>query len=349
MKVQRHPFGAVDEQNVELFTLTNSTGMEVSITNFGGSLVRWLAPDKEGKLADVVLGFDSVEGYQNTPGYLGALVGRYANRIAGAYFELNGRGYHLAKNDGDNHLHGGERGFSHRVWDALVTGDASLTLTYFSPHDEENYPGNLQVKVVYTLRDTGELVLEYTAETDQDTIVNLTNHAYFNLAGHDQGSILDHVVRIYADQYVPVDAQCIPLGELADVAGTPFDFRAGRAIGEEIDADHPQIRNGQGYDHNFVLRPAAGALVQAAEVRHPASGRVLEVYTTKPGMQFYTGNHLAGSAGKGGCAYPRRSGFCLETQFYPDSPNRPSFPSPVLRAGERYHHITIYKVSCLDE
>ena len=202
MKVQRRPFGAVDGQTVELFTLTNSAGMEVSITNFGGSLVRWLALDKEGKLADVVLGFDSVEGYQNTPGYLGALVGRYANRIAGAYFELNGRGYHLAKNDGDNHLHGGERGFSHRVWDALVTGDASLTLTYFSPHGEENYPGNLQVKVVYTLRDTGELVLEYTVK--QTRIPSPTSPITLFQPGRARsGSIPDHVVRIYADQYVP--------------------------------------------------------------------------------------------------------------------------------------------------
>ncbi|MGI6639954.1 MAG: aldose epimerase family protein [Limnochordia bacterium] len=345
MGVKRRPFGAVDGQPVELFTLTNG-GMEVSITNYGATLVSWLAPDKEGTLGDILLGYEDVGGYQVQPGYLGAVVGRYANRIGGAYFELNGRGYHLAKNDGENHLHGGKQGFSHKIWAAEEGEAASCAFTYFSPDGEENYPGNLEVKVVYTLKENGELVIDYTATSDADTIVNLTNHAYFNLAGHGHGTILDHVLKINADQFVPVDPHCIPTGEIEEVGGTPFDFRAGKLIGAEIDEDHPQLKNGQGYDHNFILRRTGPDLEKAAEVRHPGSGRVLEVYTTKPGMQFYSGNHLAGQEGKGGRAYPRRSGFCLETQYYPDSINQPSFPSPILRAGEVYRHTTVFKVGC---
>lgn len=346
MGVRQRPFGTVDGQPVQLFTLTNAAGMEVSITNYGAALAAWLAPGKGGILGDIVLGYDSAEDYQKQPGYLGAVVGRYANRIAGGYFELNGRGYQLVKNDGENHIHGGSKGFSHRVWSVEAADDASLALTYFSPDGEENYPGNLEVKVVYTLKDSGELVIDYFAASDQDTILNLTNHAYFNLGGHQHGTILDHIMYINADQYVPVDAECIPTGELAAVAGTPFDFRQLKPIGAEIDADHPQIRNGQGYDHNFVLLREGTGLQKAAEVRHPASGRVLEVYTTKPGLQFYSGNHLAGNQGKGGVIYNRRSGFCLETQYYPDSINRPYFPSPILRAGEEYRHTTIFKVWC---
>lgn len=346
MGVERSPFGTVDGKAVELFTLTNGSGMKVGITNFGASLVSWNAPDKDGSFSDIVLGYDNVEGYQTFGGYLGALVGRYANRIGGAYFELNGKGYSLAKNDGENHLHGGSKGFSHRVWDAKVTGESEVTFKLHSPDGEENYPGNLDVEVVYTLTDTGELKLDYKAVTDQDTIVNLTNHAYFNLAGHDAGSILDHMLQINADEFVPTDAQAIPTGELMAVAGTPFDFREPKAIGADLEADHEQIKNGQGYDHNFVLKRSGSGLVKAAEVYHPESGRVLEVHTTKPGVQFYSGNHLTGdNKGKGGYIYPRRSGFCLETQHFPDSINRPNFPSPILRAGEEYRHTTVFKVS----
>jgi len=343
MTVTRRPFGTVGGQPVELFTLTNA-GMEAAITNFGATLVSWLVRDRSGTIRDIVLGYDDAEAYEVSPGYLGAVVGRYANRIARGYFELNGRGYQLAKNDGDNHLHGGSRGFSHRIWDAETVGEASVVFSYFSPDGEENYPGSLDVKVTYTLKDSGELAVDYFARAGADTIVNLTNHAYFNLAGHDHGTILDHILQIEADQYVPVDAHCIPLGGLAPVEGTPFDFRRPKLIGAEIDADHPQIKNGSGYDHNFVLRRTGTGLVKAAEVRHPETGLTLEVHTTKPGMQFYSGNHLAGQKGKGGCTYPRRSGFCLETQYYPDSINQPGFPSPILRAGEEYRHTTVFKV-----
>lgn len=346
MEVRRSPFGTADGRPVELFILTSAQGMEVGLTNFGASLVSWKTPDKEGRLADIVLGYDEVSGYQTYGGYLGALVGRYANRIGNAYFELNGKGYQLAKNDGENHLHGGNVGFSHRVWDVEITGSASVAFSLVSPDGEENYPGTLKVRVEYSLSDEGELRLDYNATSDQDTIVNLTNHAYFNLKGHDQGTILDHVVTINAEHYLPIDPGAIPLGGPAPVAGTPFDFRTPKAVGAEIDADDEQIKNGSGYDHNYVLNRTGSGLVKAAEVFHPETGRVLEVYTTKPGMQFYSGNHLTGgNKGKGGYIYPRRGGLCLETQFYPDSINRPSYPSPILRVGEEYRHTTVFRAS----
>jgi len=339
-----------DGQPVDLYVLTNISGAEVSITNYGGAVVSLKVPDRSGKLADVVLGYETADGYVNDKSYFGALVGRYGNRIAHAQFVLDGKTYTLAKNNGENSLHGGIKGFNKAVWAAKVlsTKDGqSLELSYLSKDGEEGFPGNLKVKVIYTLTDANALQIEYSAATDKKTVVNLTNHSYFNLAGQSSGNILGHQLMIQADKFTPVDASLIPTGELRDVAGTPFDFRKSTAIGARIDQEDEQLKLGGGYDHNFVLRRAAGVGESlAARVVEPTTGRVLEVWTTEPGVQFYTGNFLDGNtAGKGGMTYPRRAAFCLETQHYPDSPNQPKFPSVVLNPGERYHTITTYKFS----
>jgi aldose 1-epimerase len=341
-----------DGKPVVLYLLKNKNGVEVAITTYGGAVVSLKVPDRNGKLGDVVLGYDSLEGYENDKAYLGAIVGRYANRIAHAQFTLDGKAYTLAKNNGENSLHGGIKGFNKKVWTANeipAKNGQALELTYLSKDGEEGFPGNLHVRVVYTLADSNELKIEYTATTDKKTVVNLTNHSYFNLLGVGLGSgdILGHVLMIEADKFTPVDSSLIPTGELRDVAGTPFDFRKPTAIGARIDSDDEQIKLGGGYDHNFVLRRKAGDPISlAARVVEPASGRILEVWTTEPGVQFYTGNFLDGSAhGKGGVAYAKRSAFCLETQHFPDSPNQPKFPSVVLSPGEHYHTTTIYKFS----
>lgn len=342
----RRPFGKIAGKTVELFTLKNSKGMEAAITNYGGIVVSLKTPDKAGKMADIVLGFDSLEGYTKEHPYFGAIIGRYGNRIAKGRFRLNGVEYKLATNNGPNALHGGLKGFDKVVWDVVAADERSVELRYVSKDGEEGYPGTLTATVKYTLTDANELRIDYTATTDKDTVVNLTNHSYFNLAGEGQGDILGHLVEIHADRFTPVDAGLIPTGELKPVAGTPFDFRQPHAIGERIQAKDEQIERGKGYDHNFVLNGEMGRLRPAARVVEPKSGRVMEVLTTEPGIQFYTGNFLDGSVkGKGGKAYQFRYGFCLETQHFPDSPNQPTFPTTVLKPGETYKSTTVYKFS----
>jgi len=350
---KKSPFGkAPDGEEVDLYTLTNKNGAEAAITTYGGSVVWLKVPDRDGKLGDVVLGFDSVDGYVSNTSYLGALIGRYGNRIGHAQFKLDGKTYTLAKNNGENTLHGGTKGFNKAVWTAKeipAKDGQALELSYLSKDGEEGFPGNLHVRVIYTLEDSNALKIEYFATTDKDTVVNLTNHSYFNLAGPGSGSgdILGHILMIEADKFTPVDSGLIPTGELRDVAGTPFDFRKPTPIGARIDSDDEQIKLGGGYDHNFVLRRKAGeAISLAARVVEPKTGRVMEVWTTQPGVQFYTGNFLDGSLhGKGGISYTKRSAFCLETQHFPDSPNKPKFPSTELKPGEHYHTTTIYKFS----
>jgi aldose 1-epimerase len=303
-------------------------------------------PDRQGKMGDVVLGYDSLDGYVNDKSYFGALIGRYGNRIAHGQFTLDGVTYKLAKNNGDNSLHGGVKGFNKRVWDAKEISSKegpALRLNYLSKDGEEGYPGNLKVQVVYTLTDANELKIDYSATTDKKTVLNLTNHSYFNLAGQGSGDILRQELMLQADKFTPVDAGLIPTGELRPVEGTPFDFRTKTVIGARINNDDEQLKLGKGYDHNFVLTRTAEFSL-AARVSEPSSGRVLEVWTSEPGVQFYTGNFLDGSArGKGAKPYDFRTGFCLETQHFPDSPNHPEFPSTVLSPGEVYHSTTSYK------
>jgi aldose 1-epimerase len=347
-EIKSQPFGKTRAgEPVELFTLTNSKGMQADITTFGGIVVSLKVPDRSGKSADVVLGFDTLDGYlTNPPPYFGALIGRYGNRIAGGRFSLTGTEYKLAQNNGPNHLHGGSRGFDKVVWKARTPDAHSLELTYVSKDGEEGYPGNLTATVTYNLTDNNELKLDYRATTDKDTVLNLTNHSYFNLAGQGEGDVLAHQIMINADRFTPVDSGLIPTGELRSVEGTPFDFRHPKAIGERIDAPDEQIILGKGYDHNFVLNRSGNGLELAARVTEPKSGRVMEVLTTEPGVQFYTGNFLDGSIrGKGGKVYGRRFGLCLETQHFPDSPNKPNFPSVVLKPGAQYQTTTVYKFS----
>jgi aldose 1-epimerase len=332
---------------MKIYTLSNSHGVRAAITNYGGILVSLITPDRKGSPGDIVLGFDSLEPYLQPHPHFGALIGRYGNRIGKARFTLNGVEYKLAQNNGENHLHGGLKGFDKVFWEtreSTTPEGQALELTYVSKDGEEGYPGNLSAKVVYTLTDKNELKIEYSATTDKDTVVNLTNHSYFNLAG--EGDILGHVVKLNADRFTPVDAGLIPTGELRSVQGTPFDFTTPTAIGARISQDEEQLCFGKGYDHNWVLTSGGGALVQAAEVYEPKTGRVLEVWTTEPGVQFYTGNFLDGTIkGKGGRLYAHRSGFCLETQHFPDSPNKPDFPSTVLRPGGSYRSTTVWKFS----
>ena len=348
--VKKAGFGrTADGQAVDIYTLTNRRGAEARVITYGGAVVSLKVPDRRGRLGDVVLGFDRIEDYQRQTSYIGALIGRYGNRIARGRFTLNGVEYHLATNNGENHLHGGVRGFDKVVWKARPLASragAALELTYLSRDGEEGYPGNLSVRVVYTLTDRNELRIDYSATTDKDTVVNLTQHNYYNLAGAGVGDILGHLLTINAARFTPTDAGAIPTGELRSVRGTPFDFTRPTAIGARIDADDEQLKFGSGYDHNYVLDGRAGVLRRAAEVYEPTTGRVMEVWTTEPGMQLYSGNYLDGSVpGKGGKTYPRRSAFCLETQHYPDSPNHPSFPSTVLRRGGRYRTTTVYRFS----
>ena len=345
--VQKQDFGKTpDGTPVDLYTLANASGMKVSIMTYGGIITQLHVPDRQGKSADVTLGFDSLDGYLKGHPYFGALIGRYGNRIAKGRFTLNGVEYKLATNNNNlNHLHGGVKGFDKAVWKANPLDARTLELTHTSPNGDEGYPGTLQVKVVYSLAEnSNDLKIDYSATTDQATVVNLTNHAYFNLAG--QGDNLAHLVTLAADRYTPVDAGLIPTGELAPVKGTPFDFTTPHAIGERINQDHPQLKAGRGYDHNFVLNKAAGELGLAARVTEPTSGRTLEVHTTEPGVQFYTGNFLDGSlTGKGGVKIPTRAALCLETQHFPDSPNKPGFPSTVLKPGETLRSTTVWKFS----
>jgi aldose 1-epimerase len=346
-KMQKKSFGKTEDgQPVDLYILTNKNGMESAITNYGGTVVSLIVPDRNGKREDVVLGYDNLAGYATGKAYIGATVGRYANRIAHATFTLDSTTYTLAKNDGDNHLHGG---FNKRVWtakDVSSSAGQALELTYLSKDGEEGFPGTLPVKVVYTLTDQNELKIDYSATTDKDTILNLTNHAYFNLAGQGNGDILQQQIMIRADRFTPIDATSIPTGELRSVKGTPFDFTNSIAIGVRIDQDDQQLKLGRGYDHNWVLNNGTpGSLFLAAQAYDPHSGRVLEVLTTEPGIQLYTGNFLDGIHGKDGKVYNRRYAFCLETQHFPDSPNHPNFPSAELKPGQHFQSTTVYKFS----
>jgi aldose 1-epimerase len=348
--VSKRPFGKTEDGTpVDLYTLTNSQGIQTSITNFGGIVVSLLIPDRDGRLADVVLGFDSLEGYLGGHPYFGAIVGRYGNRIANGAFTLEGKQYSLAQNNNQNHLHGGLKGFDKAVWKATgILGEKGpgLALTYLSRDGEEGYPGNLMVTVTYILTDENDLRIHYRATTDKPAPVNLTNHSYFNLAGQGEGDILGHELTIHADRFTPVDEGLIPTGELRSVEGTPLDFRQSMPIGARIDEEDEQLGFGGGYDHNFVVNRTSGELALAARVHEPTTGRVLEVFTTEPGVQFYCGNFLDGSiVGKGGKVYKKRYGFCLETQHFPDSPNKPHFPSTILRPGDEYSTTTVYSFS----
>ncbi len=340
-------YGALpDGREVKLFTLTNEIGMEVRAISFGAIIVSLLAPDATGHVSDVVLGFDYLDGYLSENPYFGAVVGRYGNRISRGRFALDGKTYSLALNDGANHLHGGLKGFDRVLWDAKsdrTEAGTSITFSYVSRDGEEGYPGTLQVRVTYTLTGANELIVDYHATTDRATPVNLTQHSYFNLAGN--GDVLDHRLQLFADNFTVVDTELIPTGEIRTVAGTPLDFRMPTAIGGRIDADSEQVRRAGGYDHNFVLsRTTDHDLEVAAQVREPRTGRTLEVLTTEPGLQFYSGNFLDGTlTGKRGATYATRTGFCLETQHFPDSPNRPEFPSTILRPGDRHSSRSVYR------
>ena len=343
--VKKSVFGKTkDGREAHLFTLTNKSGMQVVISDFGGTVVSIKVPDRNGKIGDVVLGYDTLAGYQEGTASFGATVGRYANRIAGARFSLDGKEYVLEKNNGENHLHGG---FNKVLWDAEpgVGKSASLKIHYLSKDGEENFPGNLSVTVVFTLADANELNIEYTATSDKKTVLNLTNHSYFNLA--ESGTILNHQLTLKASRFTPVNAGLIPTGELRPIAGTPFDFRQATAIGVRIDQDDEQLKLGHGYDHNWVLDAGMNAEPSLAAILYePTTGRVVEAWTTEPGIQIYTGNFLDGTAhGKGGKIYERRSAVCLETQHFPDSPNHPDFPTTTLVPGKEFHSTTIYKFS----
>ena len=351
--VTESSFGALEDGTpVKLFSLTNAHGMEVRAITYGAILVSVKVPDRQGRFDDIVLGHETIDGYVHRSRFFGAAVGRYGNRIGGAQFTLDGTTYTLAKNNGPNHLHGGVKGFDKVVWDGAPIKDPrgpSIVLTRTSPDGEEGYPGTLAVRITYTVTDNNELVIDYVATTDKPTVVNLTNHSYFNLAGEGKGDVLGHLVTIDADSYTPVDAGQIPTGEIAPVAGTPFDFRKAASIGSRIDGDHEQLRIGGGYDHNFVLRRQGTGLVHAVRVVDPASGRMLDVSTTEPGVQFYTANKLDGSiTGKSGHVYARRTAFCLETQHFPDSPNKPTFPSTTLRPPAELRSRTVFKAGTLN-
>ena len=344
--VTRASFGMTREQvPVEVYTLTNAHGVEMRAITYGAIITNLKVPDRSGRFDDVVLGFDTIDGYLEATRYFGALIGRYGNRIARGQFALEGKTFTLPTNNGPNHLHGGVKGFDKVLWNAMPADGAegvSLTLTRRSPDGEEGYPGNLQVSVRYLLTDTNELAIDYRATTDKPTPVNLTQHSYFNLAADDR-DVLGHQLMLKASRYTPVDDTLIPTGELARVEGTPFDFRTPTAIGDRIDVDHVQLKNGQGYDHNWVIDRTGPALERAASVVEPTSGRTMDVATTEPGIQFYSGNFLDGTAqGKGGRVYKHRTGFCLETQHYPDSPNHPSFPSTILHPGQTYASKTVF-------
>jgi aldose 1-epimerase len=348
-RISQRPFGCTSEGlSVTLFTLRNSQGSEATIMNYGGIVTSLKVPDKNGRMGDVVLGFDSLDGYLAEHPYFGALVGRYCNRIARGRFTLDGKPYALATNNPPNHLHGGTVGFDKRVW-TVVRADVGLDgprleLSYLSKDGEEGYPGNLKVTAIYTLTDEDALRLDFEATTDKNTPCNLTQHSYFNLAG--RGDILSHRVQIHADAFTPVDSTLIPTGELRPVKGTPFDFRHPTAVGARIDEDDEQLKFAAGYDQNWVIRKAAGELALAARAVEPASGRVMEVWSTQPGLQFYTSNFLDGTlTGKGGWVYQRRNALCFEPQHYPDSPNHPQFPSAILKPGQTYTHTILYKFS----
>lgn len=338
-----------DGKPTHLYVMTNSRGMEVCVTNYGGRIVSVMVPDKDGKLRDVVLGHDSIADYVNIDGNFGALIGRYGNRINQGRFKIGDIEYRLPQNNYGHCLHGGPKGFHHSVWDVAAVNDSTVVLTLASPDGEAGFPGNLDVKVVYSLMADNALKISYTARTDKPTIVNLTNHSYFNLSGDASKDVLDQYVQINADAFTPIDSSFMTTGEIRPVEGTPFDFRTPKPVGQDLDADDEQLRNGLGYDHNMVLATGGDSTVVAASIYSPVSGIKMEVYTTEPGLQFYTGNFLDGKVvGKKGVAYPRRSAICMETQHFPDSPNKPDFPSVTLLPGETYHSMCVYKFTTVE-
>jgi aldose 1-epimerase len=347
--VNKAPFGkTADGSPAHLYTLESTDGIRVGISDFGGTICSLWVPDARGELADVVLGYGSLEGYLAGRSFFGGIIGRFGNRIAKGRFTLDGVERVLPLNNGPNHLHGGPNGFDRHLWNGEpLSGDRiGVKFSRVSPDGEEGYPGNLRTEVTYVLEGNSTLAIEYRAITDKPTVVNLTNHAYFNLAGHASGPILDHELTLFADRFTPTDSTLIPTGEVAPVAGTPFDFQQSTRVGDRIDADHEQLRFAGGYDHNFVLSGGPADLRRAAFVREPRSGRTLEVLTTEPGIQFYSGNFLAGhDIGKGGVPYAHRTGFCLETQHFPDSPNQPQFPSTVVLPGQVFQSRTLLKFS----
>lgn len=350
MKIIHKSFGKTKHgEEATLYTVTNSNGMKVSFTDFGAHIVSILVPDANGSLVDVNLGFENLAGYEdNVPG-LGAFIGRHANRIGGAKFEINGKVYELEKNDGANNLHGGYVGYNKFLYETEVYEDddiASIEFSRLSPHMEQGFPGNLDISVTYSLTEANELVIEYLAISDRDTIVNLTNHSYFNLSGHASGSILDHKLWIKSNQFTPTTSDLIPTGEIRDVEGTPMDFRNFKSIGQDIDADYEPLIMAGGYDHNYILDINGNEVEKVAELKDDKSGRKMEVFTNLPGMQLYTANFLQPMTNtKGGANYARRDGVCFETQYYPNSCNISSFPSCLLKAGKEYDSVTIYKFS----
>ncbi len=350
MKIHKESFGEFDGIKADIYTLTNANQVEIKITNYGGIVTSIKLPDKNGKFDDVALGYDNLQAYINNSPYFGCIVGRYGNRIGGARFALDGEEFTLAKNDGENNLHGGLRGFDKVLWNAEpATGEdsVSLKLNYLSRDGEEGFPGNLDVTVTYTLANDNSFHIDYLATTDKTTVVNLTNHTYWNFAGEGSGDVLKHELMLNADSFTPVERGLIPTGEIMYVENTPMDFRKATAIGDRIESDYEQLKLGRGYDHNWVLntkeKDKPGL---AATIYEPNSGRFMEIFTTEPGIQFYSGNFLDGSiTGKSGKAYGTRNGFCLETQHFPDSPNKPGFSSPVLKPGETYKTTTVHKFS----
>jgi aldose 1-epimerase len=335
-----------DGREVHQYTLSNGTGMTVQTISYGAAITTLSVPDRNGNIADVVLGYDSIDGYINGTAYFGAIVGRYGNRIGKGQFQLDGKQYQLTVNDGENHLHGGKIGFNKVLWDAKILGDSSIQLQYVSRDGEEGYPGTVTLKVTYTLTEKNELRVDYECITDQPTILNPTQHSYFNLSGSFNNTILDHLLMIEADGITPVDKGLITTGQTVSVAYTPMDFRAPMAIGAHINDQDEQLAFGKGYDHNWVLKGNAGRIRKVAELYEAASGRMMTVFTDQPGLQFYSGNFLDGSAkGKNGIAYQQRTGLCLETQAFPDTPNKPQFPPVTLRPGQTYRQTTIYQFS----
>lgn len=351
MKITHKPFGKTqDGKEATLYTVSNNKGMKVTFTDFGANIVSIIVPDREGNSADIALGYKNIEGYEgNKPGF-GSLIGRSANRIGGAKFELNGKVYELAKNEGQNNLHGGDPAYNRVMYETEIYEEEDMIGVEFSrlsPNMEQGFPGNLDITVTYSLTEANELVIEYHGVSDKDTIVNLTNHSYFNLSGHDSGSILDHKVWINADQFTPTADDLIPKGEYRDVEGTPMDFRTLKRIGDNIDDDYEPLKQAGGYDHNYVLKTKKDEVEKVAELVDEASGRVMEVFTDKPGLQFYTANMLTPvENGKDGAVYGKRTGACFETQYFPNACNTKSFPSSVLKAGQAYEFVTIYKFLC---
>lgn len=350
MNITHKQFGTTKNgEEATIYTMTNSKGMKVSVTDFGANIVSIIVPDRNGNFADVALGYDDIRGYENNKPGFGSLIGRYANRIAGASFELNGKVYKLQKNEGENTLHGGEPGYNRVMYETEIFEEEDMVSVEFSrlsPDNEQGFPGNLDITVTYSLTENNELVIEYHAVSDKDTIVNLINHSYFNLAGHNSGTILNHKVWINASKFTPTDNNLVPTGEIRDVEGTPMDFRTLKRIGENINDNYEPLIQAGGYDHNYVLEINPGEVTKVAELVDEASGRVMEVFTDKPGMQFYTSNMLSPvKYGKDGAEYGLRAGVCFETQHFPNACNIKTFPDSVLRAGQNYNYVTIYKFS----